>query len=166
MSRCPWGTRDRAVTYATGQMLGGGGHQSGWEKPGLLACSFLCPRKCFVSPGLFFSCSLLVCLFQWRLLPFLEWPGSPFQICWQELGIELEPDFHKLIWSQFPVCSQHCSKPAAQPHTLLELLEPTHLLGSCVSVRVLPCPLPGSSSANWNSLLKFLLCYQPFKPLF
>lgn len=30
----------------------GAGHQSGWEKPGLLACSFRCPRKCFVSPGL------------------------------------------------------------------------------------------------------------------
>lgn len=115
----------------------------------------------FCITGPFFSCSLLACLFQWRLLPFRAWPGSPFQVCWQELGIELEPDFHKLIWSQFPVCSQHCSKPAAQSHT-----PPEHVLGFCVSMRVLPCALPGSSSANWNSLLKFLLCYQPFKLLF
>lgn len=85
------------------------------------------PYSCFVLSGLF--CLFIACVlgapFQLRFLPFPEQPESPLEVCWQQLGIELELDFHKLIQSQFSVCRQLTlcsllmSKLAAQPYLLL-----------------------------------------------
>lgn len=128
MPRCPWGTctwvGDRSVIHAAGQRCWWRRElQSGWEKPGLLACSSLRLGSCFAlyHPGFSYPCLLLVCSAsaETSSLPGMAWePTSSLLAAVRNwTGARLS----KLIWSQFCVCRQlsqcscHRSKLAARP---------------------------------------------------